>query len=212
MSLWSGPGKRYMAWPISQRHMDRTIRAFEKESWDWREEFTDLGDDAGASLIEKLSDDDIAVRWKAAWALGHLGDPRAVDPLIASLDFTAPVVREEGEFTLNMAAAWTLGKLKDSRAVEPLIRGLSSACSDYVWVAAWALGEIGDRRAIGPLQKARERDEFECVWQSDASWSGRVTDPAEKVVLASITERTFHTPETPVEKALEKLGEIKDFT
>ncbi|WP_342676357.1 HEAT repeat domain-containing protein [Methanofollis sp. UBA420] len=190
--------------------MGSTIRA--SEYWDWREEFTDLGDDPVASLIEKLADDDIAVRWKAAWALGHLGDSRAVDPLIASLDFAGPMVVGEGVFTLNMAAAWALGKLKDPRAVEPLIRGLSSACSDYVWVAAWALGEIGDTRAVGPLQEARERDEFECVWQGDASWSERVSDPAENVVLTAITGRTFHGPETPVEKALEKLGEKKDYT
>lgn len=191
-------------------HMGSTIRT--SEYWDWREEFADLGDDPAASLIEKLGDDDIAVRWKAAWALGHLGDPRAVDPLIASLDFAGPMVVGEGTFTLNMAAAWALGKLKDPRAVDPLIRGLSSACSDYIWVAAWALGEIGDRRAVGPLQEAKERDEFECVWQGDASWSGRVPDPAENVVLTAITERTFHGPETPVEMALEKLGEKKDYT
>lgn len=189
--------------------MGRTIHVFEKESWDWRDEFTDLGDDPGASLIEKLSDDDIAVRWKAAWALGHLGDPRAVAPLVASLNFTASMVQGEGVFTLNMASVWALGRLKDPRAVEPLVGGLSSACSDYVWVAAWALGEIGDRRAVGPLQVARardERDEFECVWQGDASWAGWMLDPAEKVVLTAITEQTYQEPETPVERALEKLG------
>jgi HEAT repeat protein len=190
--------------------MGSTIRA--SEYWDWRGEFTDLGDDPVASLIEKLAAADIAVRWKAAWALGHLGDSRAVDPLIASLDFARPIVMGEGTFTLNMVSAWALGKMKDSRAVDTLIQGLSSACSDYVWVSAWALGEIGDRRAIGPLEEAREREEFECVWQGDASWTGRGSDPAENDVLTAITERTFHGPETPVERALEKLGGKKDYS
>lgn len=179
---------------------------------DWREEFADLGDDPVAALIEKLSDEDVAVRWKAAWALGHLGDPRAVGPLVSVLDFAGPIVLGKETFTLTMVVAWALGRLKDPRAVEPLIAGLSSDCSDYVWIAAWALGEIGDPSAIGPLKRAEEKDEFECVWQVDAASAETVQDPAETAVLASITKRTFHGPVSPVRTALEKLGEKRDYT
>ena len=181
--------------------------------WDWREEFPDLGDDPVPSLIAKLGDVNSKVRWKAAWALGHLGDARAVDPLIASLDFSRPYVSGEDAFTLNMVAAWALGRLKDPRAVEPLIRALSNACDDFVWIAAWALGEIGDPRAIAPLRAALQRGGFECVWapmrpsppEEARAW-------AEYAVLDCLTRMTFHAPKTPIERALEELGTVPEQT
>jgi hypothetical protein len=177
--------------------------------WDWREEFPDLGEDPVPSLIVKLGDENPKVRWKAAWALGHLGDARAVDPLIASLDFSRPYASGEDAFTLNMVAAWALGKLEDPRAVEPLIRALSNACDDFVWIAAWALGEIGDTRAIAPLRAALEQGGFECVWAPGRpSPPEEFLDRVEFAVLDCITRMTFHAPETPIERALEKLGAV----
>lgn len=51
-------------------------------------------------------------RGSAAASLGKLGDIRAVDPLIASLN--------EDNFTITMGACGALGQLKDKRAIEPL--------------------------------------------------------------------------------------------
>jgi hypothetical protein len=174
--------------------------------WDWREEFPEPGPDEVAFLLTKLSDADISVRWKAAWALGHSGDPRAVDPLIRSLDFTRPYVPGEGEFTLNMVAAWALGKLRDRRAVQPLIQALANACSDFVWIAAWALGEIGDHRAVGPLQEALEKGEFECVWSADTPFSDELQEHPENAVLDYITETTYRDGISPIVRALGNLG------
>lgn len=181
--------------------------------WDWREEFSDLGDDPVPSLIVKLGDENPKVRWKAAFSLGNLGDARAVDPLIASLDFSRPYASGEDAFTLNMVAAWALGRLKDPRAVEPLIGALSSTCDDFVWIAAWALGEIGDTRAVAPLRAALQRGEFECVWAPGRpSPPEEFPDRVEFAVLDCITVMTFHAPETPIERALEKLGSAPEQT
>lgn len=181
--------------------------------WDWREAFPDPGEDQGAFLIARLGDEDPKIRWKAAFGLGSLGDVRAADPLIALLDFSRPYASGEDAFTLHMVAAWALGRLKDPRAVEPLIGALSSACDDFVWIAAWALGEIGDVRAVAPLREALRRGGFECVWVP-----GRVSQPeefldrAEFAVLDCITRMTFHPSETPIERALEKLGAVPEQT
>jgi HEAT repeat protein len=67
-----------------------------------------------AYFIRKLMDDDEINRWKAAEALGRLGDPGAVEPLIDALWDDDPRVR--------LKAAWALGQIGDSRAVPPLKR------------------------------------------------------------------------------------------
>lgn len=58
-----------------------------------------------------------ADRGFAAASLGKLGDIRAVDPLIASLN--------EDNFTITMGACGALGQLKDKRAIEPLKQAYS---------------------------------------------------------------------------------------
>ncbi len=109
-------------------------------------------------------------RTGAAEALGEIGDPRAIEPLIAVLKEepekeiiqTGPgyVITQvnprisEPYKCLRQVAAKALGKIGDLRAVEPLIGVLrdrhwfdEEARGDLVW----ALGEIGDIRAVGPL-------------------------------------------------------------
>jgi hypothetical protein len=182
-----------------------TERREGEDYWDWREEFPEPGPDEVAFLIIKLSDADLSVRWKAAWGLGHIGDSRAVHPLINSLDFTRSFVRGEEEFTLNMVAAWALGKLRDRRAVKSLIQALGNACSDFVWIAAWSLGEIGDPRAVGPLKEAHEKGEFECVWSADATFSDELQEHPEDAVLDYITETTYRDGISPILRALGNL-------
>lgn len=63
-------------------------------------------------MIEKLSEDNEGTRWNAAEALGRLGDPRAVDPLIDAL--------WDDDARVRTKAAWALGMLGDPRALVPL--------------------------------------------------------------------------------------------
>ena len=67
-----------------------------------------------AHFIRMLSDDDEVSRWKAAEALGRIGDPAAVDELISTLWDDDPRVR--------LKAAWALGLIGEHRAYAPLQR------------------------------------------------------------------------------------------
>jgi len=110
-------------------------------------------------------------RASAVEALGRIGDPRAVGPLIVAL-------KDEDE-SVRKAAAEALGHIRDSRAIEPLIAALKdsnmrkAAVEALVnigapavepliaalkerglrWSAAEALGKIGDARAVEPLSE-----------------------------------------------------------
>lgn len=64
-------------------------------------------------LIKALGNNDLDVRWRAAAALGEIGDARAVEPLIVALRDPHGWVCKE--------AIVALGKIGDPRAVEPLI-------------------------------------------------------------------------------------------
>jgi HEAT repeat protein len=71
-------------------------------------------DDRMAHFIRMLSDDDEVSRWKAAEALGRMGDPGAVDELISTL--------WDDDARVRLKAAWALGRIGDPRADAPLRR------------------------------------------------------------------------------------------
>lgn len=65
-------------------------------------------------FIQMLTDDDEINRWKAAEALGRLGDAGAIEPLIDAL--------WDDDSRVRLKAAWALGQVGDLRAVTPLKR------------------------------------------------------------------------------------------
>lgn len=80
-----------------------------------REEKPAFGNDERLShFIRLLSDDDEVSRWKAAEALGRIGDPRAVEELIGTL--------WDDDARVRLKAAWALGRIGDPRASAPLRR------------------------------------------------------------------------------------------
>ncbi len=83
-------------------------------------------------------------RSDAAQALGELGDPRALQPLITALQ------RDKNSLVRDWAAE-ALGKIGDKRAVEPLITALKDESSSVPIFAAEALGRIGDVQAVEPI-------------------------------------------------------------
>lgn len=68
--------------------------------------------DKYGELIDQLTSGDIDTRINAVQGLGELGDKRAVEPMIRSLDDNAEVVHQ---------AVFWLGQLGDDRVVEPLV-------------------------------------------------------------------------------------------
>jgi HEAT repeat protein len=67
-----------------------------------------------ADFISLLSDDDEVSRWRAAEALGRMGDPAAVEDLIDTL--------WDDDERVRLKAAWALGRIGDPQAYAPLQR------------------------------------------------------------------------------------------
>lgn len=97
-------------------------------------------------LIRLLNHSDYEIQWRAADALGTMGEA-ACDLLHSILEYP--------EMQVRLGAIEALGDIKSPRSVEPLIQKLRTDKDNEVrWVAALALGEIGDVRAIPPLVEA----------------------------------------------------------
>jgi HEAT repeat protein len=73
-------------------------------------------EEAFRNALSHLTDENPAFRWGAAEALGRMGDPRAVIPLIRAL--------KDGDWRVRMKAAWSLGRLGDRSALIPLREAL----------------------------------------------------------------------------------------
>ncbi len=119
-----------------------------------------------------------AIRLKVAAtkALGEIGDPGAIKPLIDILYDNKSGLRRAAQTALVMIgkpavndlmtvvnsektigprfAAEVIGKIKDPSSVEPLIKILQDKnMGDKRVLAALVLGMIGDKRAVKPLEK-----------------------------------------------------------
>jgi HEAT repeat protein len=125
-------------------------------------------------LIKALTDStDPLVRQYAAYLLGKAQNPRAIQPLIASLADFDKSVREQATLALSAIgkaaieplaeamkepkwetryrAAEALGKIADEKAVKPLIQGLKDNREHVRYMAAKGLRELGDSDAVEPM-------------------------------------------------------------
>lgn len=109
-----------------------------------------IGPAAVEALIAVLRLKNLAGKSEAACALGQIGDPRAVTPLIAALRLYDGGF-DVGQGFLRSSAAVALGRIKDPRAVEPLIEALKQRPDKFDCGAqAEALREItGQKFHIG---------------------------------------------------------------
>lgn len=104
------------------------------------------------SLIHALQfDSSFVVRWRAADALGKIGDPLAMEPLIRALNDENPNVRGY--------AALALGRFGINAPVIPLIPILRDTDYRVRDCAAEALGSIGSIEAANLLLQALEYEE-----------------------------------------------------
>jgi len=79
-------------------------------------------------------------RMFAAFSLGKIGDPRAVEPLIETL--------KDENSDVKMFAAFSLGKIGDPRAVKPLTELLKDENLYVREETAEALGKIDGARTV----------------------------------------------------------------
>lgn len=108
-------------------------------------------------LINLLHARDSKVRRNAAFALGHLGDSRAVEPLINLLS--------DSDLAVCHEAAVGLGYLGDSRAVEPLVSILKYDDIPHGAIVALAqLGEVSVDSLVVLLEDSNDRVRRNAIW------------------------------------------------
>lgn len=92
-----------------------------------------------------LSEEDSAIQGLAIKVLGELGDVRAVDPLIRTL--------QDKNCMTRYWVAKSLGQLRDERAVQPLINALQDSEPEVQRMARWALEQLRPGGATTIAQK-----------------------------------------------------------
>ncbi|MEO3922395.1 HEAT repeat domain-containing protein [Micromonosporaceae bacterium B7E4] len=102
--------------------------------------------DAVQPLIDLL--DDPALTEQAARALGHIGDPRAVEPLMSLAQQTRGAAD---------TAVIALGNIGDPRAIDVLLKRLADPADLTLNTVARALGKLGDPRAVEPMRAILSR-------------------------------------------------------
>lgn len=135
-------------------------------------------------LIAALMNDDPETRWRAARALGKIGDTRALEPLLAAINDKDKEVRvfavealgrfgddrtiepllaalEDEELTVRRESAYALAEFGNTRVVETLLEALKDEYENASIRAAYALGKIGDARAVEPLIAAMKSENGE---------------------------------------------------
>ena len=158
-----------------------------------------IGEPSIEPLISALQDVDSNMRRSAAFALGRIGDTRAVESLVASL--------KDEDTNVRWHATSALGKIKDARAIEPLfvsskkdgqskvrkqalnalvemgplaverlLQGLKETSSYSRWRAAWALGRLKATEAVEPLIDSLNDEVPEVRWFASVAL-GEIGDP-----------------------------------
>lgn len=93
--------------------------------------------------IKNLSHQSWIERWSAAYSLGELRNPIAVDPLIMAI--------RDRDFDVRRAVVEALGKIGDQKATPYIISALDDPEKEVKIAAIRALGKLKDRRATKPL-------------------------------------------------------------
>jgi HEAT repeat protein len=104
-------------------------------------------------LIRLLRDRDFTIQWKAAEALGKMGE-KSIEHLKNAL--------KNPDHDVRLGAVEALGQIRERSAVPLLINLLGTdEYTENRWAAALALGEIGDLEAITSLvRELRDPDKY----------------------------------------------------
>lgn len=179
-------------------------------------------------LIQQLKAKSAADRRAAVVALGKLGGPSAVAPLVDCLeDKDRSVARAAAESLgkiglpalrplterlhhtsaeVRRAAVQALGQLRDKQAIQPLIASLEDREGLVRGEAAGALGVLGDPEAIEPLVVCL-RDEVVAVRIASASALGKLGDKRAVGGLIACLRDSEPAPRAAAVEALGRLGD-----
>jgi HEAT repeat protein len=141
------------------------------------------------ALIKLIGHESYYVCCAAAEALGVIGDPSAVPPLIDALETQAG---KDHVWKLSCGVIIALSKLGDARAIEPLGTFLSHKSSYEKGSEmtrsqlAWALGNIGDSTAVAVLKRTLATDPEERVRSEAARALGNLAMRGQLGSLAGI--------------------------
>lgn len=137
-----GDEARFAAPLTREESLDRFLRGLWWESTGAVETLLGYGAAALPALCRGLVSPCAEVRWRAALALGRLGDPRPTPGLCRTLRDPEPAVRA--------GAAEALGMLADPRGLAPLVAAAEDAQGIVRAAVAQALGRY-DREPVLPL-------------------------------------------------------------
>lgn len=111
-------------------------------------------DDAVPVLIEAMrTDPDEFTRTAAAWALGEIKDPSAIDALLTALADREVPAEVRGQ------AAEALACARDARVVPALIAALADSEPEVRFFSAFALGQSADAAALPALEHVAASDD-----------------------------------------------------
>jgi HEAT repeat protein len=150
--------------------LDQLITALQNENVNGQKDIVkdlvEIGEPSVEPLINLLKDEKWRIRYIAAETLGEIGDSKAVEHLIESLNDENNGVRSN-----SIIALVEIGK----PSVKPLIDTLDNNKWQMKWQAVEALGEIGDKIAINPIIKILN-DENPWVRKTAANALGSLGD------------------------------------
>ncbi|MBN1126390.1 MAG: HEAT repeat domain-containing protein [Sedimentisphaerales bacterium] len=139
---------------------------------------------------------DAAVRMAAAEALGKIGDPSAVMPLVRTMN-------DDNELVAK-AAAKAIGSMKSTAAMRPFQMALYDRNVDVCKDAVRKLGMIGSDQAISLLARATKHGDL-FVRQEVAAALGKSGNPlATKPLVAMLSDRMVQND------VIDALGESRD--
>jgi HEAT repeat protein len=88
--------------------------------------------------------EDVPVRRYLALVLGKLGEPQAVDALLAAA--------KDPDADTRLYAIWALGRLRDPRALPAVTEASASEDAGMRKMGAYVMGQLGDRSATPRLE------------------------------------------------------------
>lgn len=156
------------------------------------------------SLLKDISHSDVFIRARVVEALGQLGDPQAVVPLLERL-------QNDPQPSVRWRAAESLGMLKNASAVNKLLEVLQKEADPVVrGRAAEALGFFKSEDVVVALLDALQSDAFPAVRWRAAQALGFLQDDGAVTILIQVLKKDADNAVRW--SAAQALGQIKAFS